>query len=78
MTVKETLIICAAGKLSQIPPNTPGVPCPTCGVYFLDRSSTPVREAGDAQPFLGAPVALAHVESDTFAEHVMGSETTCY
>ena len=125
MTVRETLIIPDEGKLSQIPPNTPGVPCPTCGVYFLDRSSMlvhmakhhkddphrprnqhitfdkardakdglhicrhcnkrlcdrsslckrcpvlfaiPVREAGDAQPSLGAPVtpSEAHVESDT-------------
>ena len=130
MAVRETLIIPDDGKLSQIPPNTTGVACPTCGVYFLDMSSmivhmakhhkddphrprnqtitfdkardakdglhicrhchktlcdwsslrkhiqekrcpvlfaVPVREAGDAQPSLGAPVAPseAHVESDT-------------
>ena len=45
MTVRETLIIPADAKLSQIPTNTPGAPCPTCGVYFLDRSSMLVHMA---------------------------------
>ena len=45
MVVRETLIIPEDGKLSQIPSNTTGVPPPTCGVYFLDRSSMLVHMA---------------------------------
>ena len=43
MVVRETLIIQEDGKLTQIPSNATGVPCPTCGVYFLDKSSTLVH-----------------------------------
>ena len=45
MAVRETLIIPNEGKVSPIPPNTPGVPCPTCGICFLDRSSMRVHMA---------------------------------
>ena len=45
MTVRETLIIPDEGKLSQVTPNTPGVPCPTCGVYFINRPSMLVHMA---------------------------------
>ena len=45
ITVRETLLVPAEEKLAQIPSNTPGVPCPTCGVFFLDRSSMLVHMA---------------------------------
>ena len=45
MAVRETLVIPDKGKLTQIPSNATGVPCPTCGVYFLDRSSMLVHRA---------------------------------
>ena len=45
ITVRETLLVPADEKLTQILSNTPGVPCPTCGVYFLDRPSMLVHMA---------------------------------
>ena len=37
--VMDSFIVPSEDKLIQIPPHTPGVACPTCGVMYLSRTS---------------------------------------
>ena len=51
--VLDSFIVPGEDKLVQIPPHTPGVACPTCGVMYLSRTSMLIHmsKAHQQDPF---------------------------